>query len=352
MIVVADPRWKENQQVHRAASGAANELVSALAQIIESDHWREFIQPRGDIHAFTTFEAYCDGWLNMSPDAVLALLDLTNFQGAAMLVRQVIREGAGTSIADGNISGPSRLIANGTGVHASSTGDIDPRWKEVQAVYRAASGASHELIPALAKIVETENWREFVRPNQGLQTYATFAQFCDGVLGLSAEAIEALLNRSTAKHAARLVTKAIREGVEPLQTHGTNRWADGSRGYNVSSKNESRGHDPNHLLARLKRDSPELAAQVVEGTISAYAAAVKAGFIKRPGTFRTDDPELAIDSLLKYFTRDQLLDVLGSRSSRGSRDPGETPCALVRRLLRVVPMHGTRHTFVVSVPTP
>ena len=315
--MVADPRWKENQQVHRAASGAANELVSALAQIIESDHWREFIQPRGDIHAFTTFEAYCDGWLNMSPDAVLALLDLTNFQGAAMLVRQVIREGAGTSIAEGNISGPSRLIANGTGVHASSTGDIDPRWKEVQAVYRAASGASHELIPALAKIVETENWREFVRPNQGLQTYATFAQFCDGVLGLSAEAIEALLNRSTAKHAARLVTKAIREGVEPLIGHGLN----SGRHDNIMSPDRGQGTDAKYLLARLKRDAPELAAQVVEGTISAYAGAVKAGFIKRPGTFRTDDPELAIDSLLKYFTHEQLLDVLVSRSVEGVRLP-------------------------------
>ena len=319
--MVTDPRWTENQEVHREASGSANELVLALALIVESGNWREFVQPRGDIHAFTTFAAYCEGWLKFPSEAILDLLNLTQHQRAAGMVRKAILEGAGTSIADGNISGPSRLISNGTGVHASSTGDIDPRWKEVQAVYRAASGASHELIPALAKIVETENWREFVRPNRGLQTYATFAQFCDGVLGLSAEAIEALLNRSTAKHAARLVTKAIREGVEPLETHGTNRWADGSRGYNVSSKNESRGHDPNHLLARLKRDAPELAAEVVEGTLTAYAGAVKAGFIKRPRTFRTDDPELAIDSLLKYFTRDRLLAVLNSRSVEGRRLP-------------------------------
>ena len=188
--------------------------------------------------------------------------------------------------------------------------NLDPRWKEVQAVYRAASGASHELIPALAKIVETENWREFMRPNRGLQTYATFAQFCDGVLGLSAEAIEALLNRSTAKQAARLVTKAIREGVEPLQTHGTNRWADDSRVDTVNSRISQGGNDPNYWLARLKRDAPELAAEVVEGTISAYAGAVKAGFIKRPGTFRTDNPELAILSLLKHYTRTQLLETL------------------------------------------
>ena len=188
--------------------------------------------------------------------------------------------------------------------------DLDPRWEEVQAVYRAASGASHELIPALAKIVETENWRAFVRPNQGLQTYATLAHFCDGVLGLSAEAIEALLNHSTAKHAARLVAKAIREGVEPLEINGTNRWADDSRLDSINPRTYQGGTDPDYILARLKRDHPELAAQVVEGTIKAYPAGVKAGFIKRPGTFRTDDPELAIRSLLKHYTRTQLLETL------------------------------------------
>ena len=213
------------------------------------------------------------------------------------------------------------MIANGTGVHASSTGDIDPRWKEVQAVYRAASGASHELIPALAKIVETENWRQFVRPNRGLQTYATLAQFCDGVLGLSAEAIEALLTHSTAKHAARLVTKAIREGVEPLNTHGTNRWADDSRGDTITSRNKDRGTDPDYLLRRLKRDHPELAAEVVEGTITVRAAAIKVGILHPRIYVRADDPEHAIDSLLKHFTRDQLLAVLNSRSVEGRRLP-------------------------------
>jgi len=190
--------------------------------------------------------------------------------------------------------------------------DLDPRWIEVQAVYRAASEASHELIPALAKIVETENWREFVRPNRGLQTYGTFAQFCDGVLGLSAEAIEALLNRSTAKHAARLVTKAIREGIEPQGPNGGDRKSKDYQGSNATliSDVQSGERDSRYRLARLKRDAPDIAAEVVEGTLTPYAGAVKAGFIKRPGTFRTDNPELAIRSLLKHYTRTQLLETL------------------------------------------
>ena len=190
--------------------------------------------------------------------------------------------------------------------------DLDPRWEEVQAVYRAASGASHELIPALAKIVETENWREFVRPNRGLQTYATFAHFCDGVLGLSAEAIEALLNRSTAKHAARLVTKAIREGVEPSGANGGDRKSQQYQSSNTTliSNVDSDTRDVISLLARLKRDWPDLAAEVIEGTLSTNAAAIRAGIKHQFISVRADDPGSAINSLLKHYTRTQLLETL------------------------------------------
>jgi hypothetical protein len=47
---------------------------------------------------------------------------------------------------------------------------------------------------------------------------------------------------------------------------------------NVTSSD--RGNAPTYLLRRLKRDRPDLAAQVVAGTLSAHAAAVQAGFRK------------------------------------------------------------------------
>ena len=48
---------------------------------------------------------------------------------------------------------------------------VDPRWTENQEVFRAASGSAGELIPALARIIESGSWREFQHPMHGLQRY-------------------------------------------------------------------------------------------------------------------------------------------------------------------------------------
>lgn len=189
---------------------------------------------------------------------------------------------------------------------------VDPRWTENQAVYWAAMHSANELVPALAKIVESEHWREFIQPRGDIHAYATFTAYCSGWLQLSAPAVEALLERSNEKHAARLVAKAIREGIEPQGPNGGDRKSKDYQGSNATliSDVQSGERDSRYRLARLKRDAPDIAAEVVEGTLTPYAGAVKAGFIKRPGTFRTDNPELAIRSLLKHYTRTQLLETL------------------------------------------
>lgn len=187
---------------------------------------------------------------------------------------------------------------------------VDPRWTENQAVYWAAMHSANELVPALAKIVESEHWREFIQPRGDIHAYATFASYCSGWLQLSAPAVEALLERSNEKHAARLVAKAIREGVEPTAPNGTNRWANEDRPDSIRPITNPYGTDPNYLLARLKRDHPDLAAEVVEGTISARAAAIQAGILHPRIYVRADDPSAAIRSLLKHYTRTQLLETL------------------------------------------
>ena len=53
-----------------------------------------------------------------------------------------------------------------------------------------------------------------------------------------------------------------------------------SRGDIVTS--DRRGNSPTYLLKRLKRDRPDLADKVVRGELSAHAAAVEAGFRKKP----------------------------------------------------------------------
>jgi Mor family transcriptional regulator len=41
-----------------------------------------------------------------------------------------------------------------------------------------------------------------------------------------------------------------------------------------------RGNDPTYILRRLKKERPELAIKVIDGELSAHAAAVEAGWIK------------------------------------------------------------------------
>ena len=186
----------------------------------------------------------------------------------------------------------------------------DPRWKENQEVSRAASGSVNELVPALSRIVESGNWREFIQPRGDIFTFNTFAAYCDGWLKISPEAVLVLLDRTQHQHAAELVRKAIREGAEPRGAHGGDRKSGEYQGDTITLITEDRGTDPSYLLGRLKRDHPELAGEVVEGTITVRAAAIKVGILHPRIYVRADDPGSAIRSLLKHYTRTQLLETL------------------------------------------
>ncbi len=59
-------------------------------------------------------------------------------------------------------------------------------------------------------------------------------------------------------------------------------------------------------IRRLKRDHPELAQQVIEGALSAHAAAVQAGFRRATKSIPIDTPENAVKALLRVFTREQI----------------------------------------------
>ena len=53
----------------------------------------------------------------------------------------------------------------------------------------------------------------------------------------------------------------------------------------VNELNPSKGNSRSYTVSRLQREAPELFAQVVAGTLSANAAAIQAGFRKKPTAF-------------------------------------------------------------------
>ena len=62
----------------------------------------------------------------------------------------------------------------------------------------------------------------------------------------------------------------------------------------------SRGTDPTYTLKRLKRDHPELANAVINGELSANAAAIQAGF-RKPSITINPDPESAATAIRRKF---------------------------------------------------
>jgi len=61
------------------------------------------------------------------------------------------------------------------------------------------------------------------------------------------------------------------------------------RGEQASNRNLKGGTNRAYVLARLRRDQPELAARVDAGEMSAHAAAVELGWAKRPQTVHGED---------------------------------------------------------------
>ena len=71
-----------------------------------------------------------------------------------------------------------------------------------------------------------------------------------------------------------------------------------------------------YALRRLRKDRPDLHAQVLAGELSAHRAAVQAGFRPATVTVRVDDPQRAVATVRRYFTRDQIDAALDATEQR------------------------------------
>jgi hypothetical protein len=91
------------------------------------------------------------------------------------------------------------------------------------------------------------------------------------------------------------------EQVEPAKTH-QEAGAKGGRGKKATDNNKSfNGDSQQYLIARLKRDNPQLAESVIRGELTAHAAALAAGFRKPTKSIPVDSPESAVRALLRVF---------------------------------------------------
>lgn len=74
-----------------------------------------------------------------------------------------------------------------------------------------------------------------------------------------------------------------------------------NEGDNITLVSNPRGTSATHTLKRLKRDNPELAERVVNGDLSANAAAIEAGFRKPTITLQSSNPVRAAETIHAKF---------------------------------------------------
>lgn len=167
----------------------------------------------------------------------------------------------------------------------------------VESLGHAISSGEHGLstVPGLVKRVITEgSWREFVTKRGELVEHESFASFVTTppLRGLGSDM--ALLRRIVGDdaEAVDLLDRAVQ------RPNGTNQHTKGLD--NIQTQAPS-GTSESAALRRLRRDRPDLHAQVLANQLSAHAAAVQAGFRPKTFTVRADKPESIVGTLRRQL---------------------------------------------------
>lgn len=197
-----------------------------------------------------------------------------------------------------------------------SVGDLTPeqrRVHRVEHILRRDGGSPGSALDGLASIVEDETWRKVPASFDDPAPFKSFRAFVETPapigLGYSIRQLRALLQlqhpdeKNLASTRERMdcmreaVEKLLNEDIPAATAHG-----EIGRGRQrvdpINSKNQG-GTSPDYVIARLKRDDPALAEQVVRGELSPNAAALKKGWRKPRIAIST--PERTAESLRRHM---------------------------------------------------
>lgn len=165
----------------------------------------------------------------------------------------------------------------------------------------------------LEECLKHDAWREFKTDRGEIVRYGEheFREFLCAPplrgLGGSEEGFLAVLRAAGRDDLVARVRDLLTN--EPMPAHGE---VGNGRPSRVCAT-KSTSTDATYALRRLKRDAPELAADVVAGVLSASAAAVQAGFRKPYFRVRADDVDRAVAKLIEFYSADELIGALKRR---------------------------------------
>jgi len=168
-------------------------------------------------------------------------------------------------------------------------------------------GSALESVPhQIKQILRDETWRHFVTRLGKEVRHERFADFVTTppLDGLGAD--------------IALVRRLIADDPEALDLldHALQNPAGRPEKNNNIQVKAPQGTSVDRALRKLRKDAPELHAEVLAGRLSANAAMVKAGF--RPRTFSVrPEPKSAARTLRKYMTADQLAELVRLLTQEG-----------------------------------
>ena len=155
----------------------------------------------------------------------------------------------------------------------------------------------------IGDVMETGAWREFTDPLGFTHSHESFRSFIETRrwkgLGSSKDALVAWVGQSD-ESIARDIERVWRDEVPARIKHGSNQHSKAG----VRGTNSSKSDTADSILARLKRDNPDLAQRVINGEITANAAARIMGW-RKPRVLLTS-PESVARKLREFFTKEEL----------------------------------------------
>jgi hypothetical protein len=216
------------------------------------------------------------------------------------------------------------MSANHNISHRTVTVRLSDEERHLELLREAATSSGvnpRGFILVLSRVIERRMWETF--PGGSI----TFHEFIERV-GLTPDALESILEipaeledrsgeherfEETREEARKLlgIQRKVRELLTPeVNQHGTNQHAEGG-----SIRTSSRGTTENYTMRVLHRDHPKLYRRVLDGELSAHAAAIEARIRKPTATVPVDSAEKAIKALSRRFTIEELREALDHLST-------------------------------------
>ncbi len=190
-------------------------------------------------------------------------------------------------------------------VNSSPNSPEEELRENIYAVLQQAGGDPSQLLELIALAIEEKIWEKI---GVDFLSFVT-SPFAKGGLGWSLENLRSLLKM---QHRHETVDAALAEKMEQTRHTVENlliptalSWG-GNRYVCVSTGLQQVKHTPRErILARLKRDHPALAEQVMAGKISANKAAIQVGIRKERFQVKFDDISALAQILATHLTVEQ-----------------------------------------------